>query len=169
MCTLTKLFRNKTTHASTDYRNDVRISQTIMKSLSETYRRIRNTAHFLLGNLHGFDPRKDALLYEELLSMDRWILDRLHRVIGKAREAFEEYEFHVPTNAIHSLCVNELSAFYLDVSKDRLYMEGADSLGLSSSNTWANSVSSMGVPSSDTCTSNPLPYVMMARAAHLPI
>ena len=121
--------------ASTDYRNDVRISQTIMKSLSETYRRIRNTARFLLGNLHGFDPRKDTLPYEELLSMDRWILDRLHRVIGKAREAFEEYEFHVPTNAIHSLCVNELSAFYLDVSKDRLYVEGADSLGRRSART----------------------------------
>ena len=121
--------------ASTDYWNDVRISQTIMKSLSETYRRIRNTARFLLGNLHGFDPRKDALPYEELLSMDRWILDRLHRVIGKAREAFEDYEFHVPTNAVHSLCVNELSAFYLDVSKDRLYVEGADSLGRRSART----------------------------------
>ena len=113
--------------ASTDYRNDVRISQTIMKSLSETYRRIRNTARFLLGNLHGFDPRKDALPYDKLLSMDRWILDRLHRVIGKARDAFEDYEFHVPTSAIHALCVNELSAFYLDVSKDRLYVEGKDS------------------------------------------
>lgn len=114
--------------ASTDYRNDVRISETIMKSLSETYRRIRNTARFLLGNLHGFDPRKDALPYDRLLSMDRWILDRLHRVIGKTFEAFEEYEFHIPTSAIHSLCVNELSAFYLDVSKDRLYVEGQNSL-----------------------------------------
>ncbi|MBQ9564852.1 MAG: isoleucine--tRNA ligase [Synergistaceae bacterium] len=114
--------------ASTDYRNDVRISMTIIRSLSETYRRIRNTARFLLGNLHDFKPGENAVPYDKMLSMDRWILNRLHRVIGKARDAFEEYEFHVPTSAIHSLCVNELSAFYLDVSKDRLYTEGVDSL-----------------------------------------
>ena len=114
--------------ASTDYRNDVRISTGIIRALSETYRRIRNTARFLLGNLNGFSPAEDALPYAELLPLDRWILDQLHRVIGKTHEAFEEYEFHIPTNAIHSLCVNELSAFYLDVCKDRLYVEAPASL-----------------------------------------
>ena len=114
--------------ASSDYRNDVRISKTILKTLSETYRRIRNTARFLLGNLHDFSPENDSLKYENMLSMDRWILDRLHRLIDKSREAFEDYEFHVPVSSIHSFCVNELSSFYLDISKDRLYVEAKDSL-----------------------------------------
>ena len=113
--------------ASSDYRNDVRVSMNILKGLSETYRRIRNTARFLLGNLHDFKPGVNDLPYDKLPSMDRWILDRLHRVIGRARKGFEDYEFHVPTSAIHSFCVNELSAFYLDVNKDRLYTEGTDS------------------------------------------
>ncbi|MBQ7197189.1 MAG: isoleucine--tRNA ligase [Synergistaceae bacterium] len=114
--------------ASTDYRNDVRISKQILKTLSETYRRIRNTARFLLGNLHDFDPKTNAVKYEDLLSMDKWILDRLHRIISRVYEAFEEYEFHVPVSLIHSFCVNELSAFYLDISKDRLYVEDKNSL-----------------------------------------
>ncbi len=113
--------------ASTDYRNDVRISKQILKTLSETYRRIRNTARFLLGNLHDFKP-ENSLPYSELLSMDKWILDRLHRIISRAREAFDEYEFHVPVSLIHSFCVNELSSFYLDISKDRLYVEDKSSL-----------------------------------------
>jgi isoleucyl-tRNA synthetase len=114
--------------ASTDYRNDVRISKTIMKSLAETYRRIRNTARFLLGNLHGFDPKKHSVPREKMLPMDRWILSRLNRVIERAGDGFENYEYHLPTYAIHSFCVTELSSFYLDVSKDRLYVEGTDSL-----------------------------------------
>ncbi|MBR4196322.1 MAG: isoleucine--tRNA ligase [Synergistaceae bacterium] len=113
--------------ASTDYRNDVKISNDILKTLSETYRRIRNTARFLLGNLHDFTPGK-SLPYESLLSMDKWILDRLHRIIARVRNALDEYEFHVPVSLIHSFCVNELSAFYLDISKDRLYVEAKDSL-----------------------------------------
>ena len=114
--------------ASTDYRNDVRISKQILKTLSETYRRIRNTARFLLGNLHDFKPAENSVPYDSLLSMDKWILDRLHRIIDKVRSALEDYEFHVPVSLIHSFCVNELSAFYLDISKDRLYVEAAGSL-----------------------------------------
>ncbi|MBQ6435610.1 MAG: isoleucine--tRNA ligase, partial [Synergistaceae bacterium] len=113
--------------ASTDYRNDVRISEQILKTLSETYRRIRNTARFLLGNLCDFKV-ENSLPYEKLFSMDKWILDRLHRMIERVYEAFESYEFHVPVSLIHSFCVNELSAFYLDISKDRLYVEAKDSL-----------------------------------------
>ncbi len=114
--------------ASSDYRNDVRISKQILKTLSETYRRIRNTARFLLGNLHDFKPSENSLPYEKLFSMDKWILDRLHRIISRVYEAFEDYEFHVPVSLIHSFCVNELSAFYLDISKDRLYVEDKNSL-----------------------------------------
>ncbi|MCL2009633.1 MAG: isoleucine--tRNA ligase [Synergistaceae bacterium] len=113
--------------ASTDYRNDVRISKTIMKALSETYRRIRNTARFLLGNLHDFDPQKHSVSRGEMQPMDRWMLGRLNRVIERAKNGFEDYEYHLPTYTIHSFCVNELSAFYLDVNKDRLYVEAADS------------------------------------------
>ena len=114
--------------ASTDYRNDVKISKNILKGLSETYRRIRNTARFLLGNLHDFKPGENSVSYENLLSMDKWILDRLHRIISRVYDALEEYEFHVPVSLIHSFCVNELSSFYLDISKDRLYVEKKDSL-----------------------------------------
>ena len=114
--------------ASTDFRNDVRVSKQILKALSETYRRIRNTARFLLGNLHDFRPSENAVKYDELLSMDKWILDRLHRIISRVREAFDDFDFHTPISLIHSFCVNELSAFYLDISKDRLYVEDKDSL-----------------------------------------
>lgn len=125
--------------ASTDYRNDVRISKDILKTLSETYRRIRNTARFLLGNLHDF-TKDNAVPYNSLLSMDKWILDRLNRIISRVREAYDEYEFHVPVSMIHSFCVNELSAFYLDISKDRLYVEDKNSLTRRSAQTAMNEV-----------------------------
>ncbi|QTX33724.1 isoleucine--tRNA ligase [Aminithiophilus ramosus] len=111
--------------ASTDYRNDIRISETIIRNLTESYRRIRNTARYLLGNLYDFDPACDSLPLDEMEEMDRWILSKLQAVIEKATHGYDEYEFHVPTFAVHQFCVNELSAFYLDVSKDRLYAEGA--------------------------------------------
>lgn len=114
--------------ASTDYRNDIRISQTIIKNLTESYRRIRNTARFLLGNLHGFDPARDVVAPGAMPEMDRWVLSGLQSIVEKATRGFDEYEFHIPTFAVHQFCVNELSSFYLDVSKDRLYAEGTDSL-----------------------------------------
>ena len=113
--------------ASTDYRNDIRISPAIVKNLSESYRRIRNTARYLLANLKDFDPRSHSLSPEDMTEMDRWILQKLKGVIEKATEAFDEYEFHIPTFAIHQFCVNELSSFYLDSSKDRMYADGTDS------------------------------------------
>ncbi|MBN1332513.1 MAG: class I tRNA ligase family protein, partial [Synergistales bacterium] len=114
--------------ASTDYRNDVRISQGIINNLIESYRRIRNTIRFLLGNLNDFHPSDDSIEYKELTEMDKWILSRLEKVIEKTTKAYDEYEFHVPTFVIHQFCVNELSSFFLDASKDRLYADGADSL-----------------------------------------
>jgi isoleucyl-tRNA synthetase len=121
--------------ASTDYRNDVRISKPIMRSLSETYRRVRNTARFLLGNLHDFDPKKHSVPMDKMLPMDKWMLGKLNRVIERAHDGFENYEYHLPTYTIHSFCVNELSAFYLDVNKDRLYVEAADSFARRSAQT----------------------------------
>lgn len=113
--------------ASTDYRNDIRISETIIKNLTESYRRIRNTARYLLGNLSDFDPSRDRVAFQEMEEMDRWILSRLQAVVDRAIRGFDDYEFHVPTFTIHQFCVNELSAFYLDVSKDRFYAETATS------------------------------------------
>jgi isoleucyl-tRNA synthetase len=114
--------------ASTDYRNDIRCSKDIIKSHSETYRRIRNTERFLLGNLKGFDPNSEMVPLSDMLRMDKWILSQLSNITRKVREAFEEAEFHIAVNAIHQFCVNELSAFYLDVNKDRLYAENSESL-----------------------------------------
>ena len=120
--------------ASTDYRNDVRISGGIIKNLSESYRRIRNTARYLLANLNDFSP-SESVPDGELLEMDRWILTRLNSIIEKANTAFDDYEFHVPTFTIHQFCVNELSAFYLDASKDRMYADGKHSLSRKSGQT----------------------------------
>ncbi|NCC95348.1 MAG: isoleucine--tRNA ligase [Synergistales bacterium] len=113
--------------ASTDYKNDIRISDTIIKTLSEEYRRIRNTARFLLGNLSDFVPERDTVEYSDLSSFDRWILSKLNRLVAKVTKGYESYEFHIPTVAIHQFCVNELGSLYLDVAKDCLYADKVDS------------------------------------------
>jgi isoleucyl-tRNA synthetase len=107
--------------ASTDYRNDIRISQSIIDNLVEMYRRVRNTYRYLLSNVYDFNPSVDSVRPEEMDVMDRWILSRLQGVLSRVTEGFETYEFHIPTFVVYQFCVNELSAFYLDVSKDRLY------------------------------------------------
>jgi isoleucyl-tRNA synthetase len=121
--------------ASTDYRNDVRISNGIIKNLSESYRRVRNTARYLLANLNEFSPSDDSVPFAEMLEVDRWILMKLNAIMEKANHAYENYEFHIPTFAIHQFCVNELSAFYLDSSKDRMYADGKNSLSRRSART----------------------------------
>jgi isoleucyl-tRNA synthetase len=107
--------------AAADYRDDIRISDTILKQLSDAYRRIRNTSRFMLGNLGDFDPATDTLAYEALLDIDRYLLHRLQDLIRRTRKAYERYEFHVIYHALHNFCVLDLSAFYLDILKDRLY------------------------------------------------
>ncbi len=109
--------------ASTDYRTDIRISDNIIARLADEYRRIRNTARYLLGNLNGFDPAKDRVDPAQMSSFDRWILSRLHNVIKKVTEGYDNYEFHIPMVTIHQFCVNELSSLYLEASKDRLYAD----------------------------------------------
>lgn len=107
--------------ASTDYRNDIRISKKIVDNLVESYRRIRNTARFLLGNLYDFDPERHRVPVEHMDEMDRWMLSRLQDVVRKATEGFENYEFHVPSFIIHQFCVNEMSSIFMETAKDRLY------------------------------------------------
>jgi isoleucyl-tRNA synthetase len=113
--------------ASTDYRNDISISQAIVSNLAESYRRIRNTARFLLANLNGFDPSRDAVPHAELGEVDQYILLKLAALVEDAAASFDAYEFHLPMFKIHQFCDNELSAFYIDISKEKLYADRADS------------------------------------------
>ncbi len=107
--------------AATDYRDDIKLGQETLQRLSDAYRRIRNTARYLLGNLNEFDPTTDVVADSELLELDRWALSRLHRLNQKVTDAYDNYEFHVIYHAIHNFCAVDLSAFYLDILKDRLY------------------------------------------------
>lgn len=108
--------------ASADYKRDVAASPNIMKQMTESYRKIRNTCRFLLGNLADFHPEEDRVGYEDLLEIDRWALLKLHRLIKRVTEAYANYDFHVVYHSIHNFCVVEMSAFYLDILKDRLYI-----------------------------------------------
>ena len=113
--------------ASSDYHADIRISKDILKQLSESYRKIRNTARFILSNLYDFDPDKDMLPVSELYPIDKWALNKLNELIEKTEAAYNAYEFHQVYHAVHNFCVVDMSNFYLDVLKDRLYTEKADS------------------------------------------
>ncbi len=112
---------------SSDYHVDVRCSDEIFKQLSQSYLKFRNTARYCLGNLDGFDA--DALVGPaDMLELDRWAITKLNRLIEKADAAYDEYEFHVVSHLINDFCVVELSNFYLDIIKDRLYCSGKNSL-----------------------------------------
>ena len=113
---------------SADYHVDVRCSKDIFKQLSQNYLKFRNTARYCLGNLNGFDPNPDMVAPEDMLALDRWAVTKLNELIEKCAQAYNEYEFHVVSHAINDFCVVELSSFYLDIIKDRLYCEGAHSL-----------------------------------------
>ena len=114
--------------SSADYKNDVAASPRIMNQMVESYRKIRNTLRFMLGNLYDFDPVRDTVPYENLEEIDRWILLKLGRVIERVLKAYEEYEFHVVYHTVHNFCTVELSAIYLDIVKDRVYVDGKHSL-----------------------------------------
>lgn len=114
--------------ASTDYHDDVRLSMNILAQHVETYRKIRNTIRFLLGNLHDFDPITDSVDVSSLQEIDRWALIRLNRLITDVTEAFDNYEFYKVYYLVNKFCSNDMSAFYLDVIKDRLYAERRDSV-----------------------------------------
>ena len=112
---------------SADYHVDVRCSKEIFKQLSQNYLKFRNTARYCLGNLDGFDA--DHLVApEDMLELDRWAVSKLNELIEKVAEAYRNYEFHVISHAVNDFCVVELSSFYLDIIKDRLYCEEKDGL-----------------------------------------
>ena len=112
---------------SADYHVDVRCSKEIFKQLSQNYLKFRNTARYCLGNLNGFDA-ENLVAPEEMLELDRWAITKLNALIAKVEAAYNDYEFHVISHAINDFCVVELSSFYLDIIKDRLYCDGKDSL-----------------------------------------
>jgi isoleucyl-tRNA synthetase len=114
--------------SSVDYRDDQRISQEILSHLAEAYRRIRNTGRYLLGNLADFDPSTDCIADSDLLEIDRWALHRLQKLIQRVRKAYDDYEFHIVFHSIHNFCAVDMSAFYLDILKDRLYTARATSV-----------------------------------------
>ena len=114
--------------ASSDYHADIRISQDILKQLSEAYRKIRNTARYILGNISDFNPDTDMTSFDDLLPIDKWAIAKLNALIDKVKEAYDKYEFHIVYHNIHNFCVVDMSNFYLDVLKDRLYTEKADSV-----------------------------------------
>ncbi len=107
--------------SAADYRDDVRISKEILTHLAEAYRRIRNTSKYLLSNLSDFNPDTDKVADRDLLEIDRWALHRLQKLVQRVEKAYDEFEFHVVFHSLHNFCAVDMSAFYLDILKDRLY------------------------------------------------
>ncbi len=114
--------------SSVNYQDDQRISQDILTQLAEAYRRIRNTCRYLLGNLADFDPERDRVADKDLLEIDRWALHRLQKLIERVRKGYDDLEFHVVFHSIHNFCAVDMSAFYLDILKDRLYTAKGSSI-----------------------------------------
>lgn len=113
--------------ASSDYRYEIAASKEIFNRVSDSYRRIRNTLRFMLANLNGFVPSRDALPMDELIALDQYIIQRASEVQATIRKAYDEMNFHVVSNALTSFCINDLGGFYLDIIKDRQYTTKADS------------------------------------------
>jgi len=108
--------------AAEDYRDDIKLSEEILRRLSEAYRRVRNTCRFILGNIYDYDPEKEAVPYEDLMELDRWALHRLQNLVSRALNAYERFEFHIIYHSINNFCAVDMSALYLDILKDRLYV-----------------------------------------------
>ena len=114
--------------ASSDYSEDVRLSDEILTRIADAYRKIRNTYKYLLSNLYDFDPNKNYVQHKDLLEIDRWILSKLSALIKDASKNYESFEFHKVYRDVHNFCVSEISSIYLDILKDRMYTFKADSL-----------------------------------------
>lgn len=113
--------------SSVDYTADVRVSMDILKQVSETYRKIRNTLRFLIANTSDFNPAEDTVAYDDLESLDQYMASRLNQVSKNVIEAYENYHFQGVYREINNFCITDLSNFYLDIAKDLVYIEAADS------------------------------------------
>ncbi|MBU4560756.1 isoleucine--tRNA ligase [bacterium] len=114
--------------ASENYQEDVAYSDEIMERMQEAYRRIRNTFRYLLGNLYDFDLQKNEIKYDEMLEIDRWVLSQLQGLLDKVTNAYHNFSFYQFYHLVHNFCAIQLSSFYFDILKDRLYTQGKDSL-----------------------------------------
>jgi isoleucyl-tRNA synthetase len=121
--------------AATDYRGEMSVSDEILTRMSDSYRRIRNTLRFLLSNLNGFDPAQHAVPAEQMLALDRWVVDRAALLQQEIIAAYDSFQFHQIYHKLHNFCVVELGGFYLDIIKDRQYTTQADSLARRSAQT----------------------------------
>jgi len=110
--------------SSADFTSEIHLSPAILKQLSETYRKIRNTCRFLLGNCSDFNPARDEVEYAQLEEIDRWALHRLYRLVQKTKRSYADYELHQVFHALHNFAVVDMSNLYLDIVKDRLYVLG---------------------------------------------
>jgi isoleucyl-tRNA synthetase len=126
--------------AATDYANEMSVSEEIFKRIGDSYRRMRNTLRFLLGNLHQFNPREQAVPFDELVAIDQWVIAKTFALQNDVITAYRNYEFHKIYQEIHNFCVVELGGFYLDIIKDRLYTTGANSAPRRSAQTALNQV-----------------------------
>ncbi|WP_280769063.1 isoleucine--tRNA ligase [Salipaludibacillus daqingensis] len=115
--------------SSVDYQADVRVSDDILKQVAEVYRKIRNTFRFLLGNLHDFDPKANAVSFDNLSEVDQYMMVKLNELVRDVKKGYEEYQFAAVYNKVHNFCTVELSSFYMDIAKDTLYIKHADHLG----------------------------------------
>jgi isoleucyl-tRNA synthetase len=113
--------------AATDYANELSVSDEILRRMADSYRRMRNTLRFLLGNLHGFDPAEHTLAFDDLVAIDQWAISKAFALQNDVVTAYRNYEFHDIYQKVHNFCVVELGGFYLDIIKDRLYTTGASS------------------------------------------
>ncbi|HTA65820.1 MAG TPA: class I tRNA ligase family protein, partial [Xanthomonadaceae bacterium] len=121
--------------AGADYRNEMSVSDDILKRSADSYRRIRNTARFLLGNLHGFDPAQHLIAHADMLLLDQWIVHRAHDLQEQIKDAYARYDFSAVVQSVQNFCTNDLGALYLDVTKDRLYTMQENSRGRRSAQT----------------------------------
>lgn len=126
--------------SSVDWQTEVPFGEDLFKQVAEPYRRIRNTLRILLGNLHGFDAGRDAVAPEEMTLVDRWILEGLHEVVTECRRAYDAYEFRKVFTVINQFCARDLSAIYIDLTKDRLYCDAGSSSRRLASQTAMNNV-----------------------------
>lgn len=121
--------------AASDYKDDIRISENILKQLSDAYRRIRNTCRFILGNLFDFSPETDSVAYDEMTDLDKFALHSLEELVERSIRAYGSFEFHVIYHSLYNYCTVSLSAFYLDILKDRLYTSNPESTARRSAQT----------------------------------
>ncbi len=126
--------------AGEDYRDNIRLSTEILQRLTEAYRRIRNTCRYLIGNLHDFDPVESRVPYEDMEELDRFALHRLQELSRTVLKAYDDFEFHVIYHSLHNFCVLDLSSFYLDIIKDRVYTSASDSVKRRSAQTAMNEI-----------------------------